>query len=777
MSQSDDDIIAAAREGFLDEALEMLAQFEHALLVMESHPEDRENLNAAFRAAHTIKGSAGLFGFDAVVAFTHEAETLLEALRSGELAVSEPVAAALLQSRDQIERLLGEVRDGGADPALAERSVRLGAQLRALKTGQTEPSTAAGADGAAAALSEPAAAPADGEATLDTTAGADGVDAAPSPTHWQISLRFGADALRNGLDPLAFIRYLDTLGEVLAIHTITDALPTLELLDPESCCLGFEIRFDSSASREAIHDVFAFCIDDCDIAILGADATPEHWQALLERRAEEPAQRAALLALWQAQGVRLPLRASAQAPMLADASAADSAQPAVPLPDAIERRAPDALADRRDNEPDRRSGVAERRAERRNGDETRFIRVRADKLDRLIDLIGELVIASSGAQLVAQTEHSPRFAEASLRIHDLVQEARDGALGLRMVPIGETFARFNRVVRDVCKQLGKEVDLQITGGDTELDKSMVETIADPLMHLVRNSLDHGIETAEERLAAGKPVPGKLALHAYHESGAIAIEVSDDGRGLNRDKLLAKAIERGLVAADALLDDEAIYQLVFAPGFSTAEKVTNLSGRGVGMDVVRRNIESLRGQIKIASTPGRGTTMQIRLPLTLAIIDGFLTSVGGVSYVLPLELVAECLEVPPECDDGDPANARVAGHFDLRGEVLPYLDLGRFYRHAAPRPGSGGRRSLVLVRDGASRVGLIVDRLHGEHQTVIKPLGQIFQHIRGLAGSTILGSGEVALILDVPALLTLATQRSQTDPRRSPDSSPRCAQPS
>ena len=732
----DDEIIAAARAGFLDEALEMLAQFEQSLLVMESQPDDRENLNAAFRAAHTIKGSAGLFGFDAVVAFTHEAETLLEALRSGELGVDERVTALLLQSRDQIGVLLDEVKSGQADPALAARSADLGAQLRALRPGA--------AGGAAAAA---AAAPAAAEPVAE-----DG------PALWQISLRFATDALRNGLDPLAFIRYLDKVGTVRSARTIVEAVPPLDALDPEGCVLGFELRLESEAGREAIADVFTFCADDCDIAILGAGSSPADWQAVLERRAADADAQAALLTLWQDQGVVLPLRddsPAARPSMPGAPGAAGSPPPAATDATAapqIERRA-EAGSDRRANEPERRTGTNDRRG----GDETRFIRVRADKLDRLIDLIGELVIASSGAQLVAQTEQSPRFAEAALRIHDLVQEARDGALGLRMVPIGETFARFNRVVRDVCKQLGKDVALQITGGDTELDKSMVETIADPLMHLVRNSMDHGIETADERVAAGKPAQGRLALHAYHESGAIAIEVSDDGKGLNRERILAKGIERGLVAPDAQLDDETIYNLIFAPGFSTAEQVTNLSGRGVGMDVVRRNIEALRGQIKIASTPGRGATMQIRLPLTLAIIDGFLTSVGGVSYVLPLELVAECLEVPAECEAHP---ERVTGHFDLRGEVLPYLDVGQFYRHERRQP--VGRRSLVLVRDGGSRVGLIVDRLHGEHQTVIKPLGRVFQHIRGLAGSTILGSGEVALILDVPAMLALATQ-----PRQSP----------
>jgi len=394
-----------------------------------------------------------------------------------------------------------------------------------------------------------------------------------------------------------------------------------------------------------------------------------------------------------------------------------------------------------------RSSDGDRRQAARRGDDQRFIRVRADKLDALIDLIGELVIASSGAQMVAQQEHSARFVESTARIHDLVQSARDGALGLRMVPIGESFARFHRVVRDVSKQLGKDVDLQITGAETEMDKSMVESIADPLMHLVRNSLDHGIETPAERIAAGKAPTGRLALHAYHESGAIAIEVSDDGKGLDRERILAKAVSRGLVAPDAAaaLPDEAVWQLIFEAGFSTADQVTNLSGRGVGMDVVRSNVQAMRGQIRIASMAGRGATMQLRLPLTLAIIDGFLTSIGGVHYVLPLDIVAECIEMPAECDE---PIAGASGTFDLRGDVVPFIDLRRLFRLAGK---ASGRRSLVVVRTGAGQLGLLVDRLHGEYQTVIKPLNAIFQQLPGIAGSTILGSGEVALILDVAAL--------------------------
>jgi two-component system chemotaxis sensor kinase CheA len=691
-NNDDGDILAAACAGFIEEARDNLVQFEQALLSMESDPQDAEAVNTAFRAAHTIKGGAGLFGYDAVVGFTHEVESLMEAMRSGDVDVTEAVMGVLLRARDQMGRLVDEIGAPQADAELARAGAELSGQLRALRAA--------------------------GPSAPDGVAPAALADAVPQQAAtWHISLRMGGDALRNGLDPASFIRYLDTLGTV-RIRTCASRVPELAMLDAESCHLGFEIRLATASDRAGIEQVFEFLRDDCDLAVIEPGAASEQYEALLARRALDEGSRQEMLALWQ-----------------------ELAGPHAPP--FIERRA---------ERVERREASTSRRA----GDDLRFIRVRADKLDQLIDLIGELVIASSGAQLVAKLEESPRFAEAALRIHDLVQSARDGALGLRMVPIGDIFSRFQRVVRDVCKQLDKEVELVITGGETELDKSMVETISDPLMHLVRNSLDHGIEGPQARLAAGKPAQGRLSLNAYHESGSVVIEVTDDGRGLDKARILAKAIEQGLVPPDAGLDDDAIHQLIFAPGFSTAAALSNLSGRGVGMDVVKRNIESLRGQIRIASQPGRGTTMLIRLPLTLAIIDGFLTSVGDVGYVLPLDLVSECIELPRDVAGHDPG--QVTGYCDLRGEVLPYLDVGRFFKQSN---GTSQRRSMVVVKDGATRVGLVVDRLLGEHQTVIKPLGRVFQDIRGLSGSTILGSGDVALILDVPALLQLAVDRLTT----------------
>ena len=728
MHRDDDaEIIAAARLGFLDEAADMLQQFEQALLVMETTPDDSENLNAAFRAAHTIKGTAGLFGCDAVVVFTHEVETLLEGLRSGTLAVTDDISAALLEGRDQMGALLEEVRTGDASPEVAARSRALGDRLRTLYGGTPAPAAAAPAPAPEAAAS---------------------AGALPAQGAWHLSLRFGIDSLRNGLDPLAFIRYLGSLGKVNACHVMADALPTLEALDPEACHLGFELRLLTEAGQDEIERVFEFAADDCSVQILPPGADGDAFEQLLALRCEDDAQAyEALLAVWARLGMRMGQVDTEAAPAVADADqpAAAAAAPAAAAP-ATNRRA-----------TDRRTG-----RDRRAPAETRFVKVRADKLDHLIDLIGELVIAGSGAQMVANQEGSPSFLECTQRVSELVQATRDGALALRMVPVGETFSRFQRVVRDTSKQLGKEIEFTITGGDTELDKSMVELIADPLMHLVRNSLDHGLELPSEREAAGKLPVGRLDLNACHEGGCIVIEVRDDGRGLRRDRILGKAIERGLVPEGAVLSDAEVWQLIFAPGFSTAEKVTDLSGRGVGMDVVKRNIEALRGQISLTSSEGHGTRTQIRLPLTLAMIDGFLTTVGQVHYVLPLSVVSECIAVPRECLN---TPDRTCGTFDLRGEVLPYIDLALFYGVV---PGAGGeptaaelqRRSLVVVRDGAVRIGLVVDRLLGEHQTVIKPLAGIFRHLKALAGSTILGSGDVALVLDMQGLMQAALAANQ-----------------
>ncbi len=364
------------------------------------------------------------------------------------------------------------------------------------------------------------------------------------------------------------------------------------------------------------------------------------------------------------------------------------------------------------------------------------------------------MIAGAGANLLAQRSNDSSLQEATSTMSRLVEEIRDGALKLRMVPIGDTFSRFQRVVRDVSKELGKDIDLVISGAETELDKTVVEKIGDPLMHLVRNAMDHGIESAEKRLATGKPAKGTLKLNAYHDSGSIAIEISDDGGGLNRDRILQKGLERGLVQPNQTLTDQEIYNLIFEAGFSTAEAVTNLSGRGVGMDVVKRNIVALRGTVDLESTAGLGTTIRIRLPLTLAIIDGFLVGVEKSSYVVPLDMVLECVELT----ESERQGMKERSYLNLRGEVLPLVPLRT---HFEIEGSHAKRENVVVVQYAGQKAGLVVDELLGEFQTVIKPLGKLFSNLRGISGSTILGTGEVALILDVPSLVQQAEHAEQS----------------
>jgi two-component system chemotaxis sensor kinase CheA len=383
----------------------------------------------------------------------------------------------------------------------------------------------------------------------------------------------------------------------------------------------------------------------------------------------------------------------------------------------------------------------QRQAKDSKSQESRSMRIDADKLDHLISLVGELITASSGASVAAARAGNAELQACNSQVADLVEAVRDSTLQLRMVKIGATFNRFQRVVHDVSREIGKDIRLQVSGEDAELDKTVVEKIGDPLTHLVRNAMDHGIEPADVRAARGKPAQGTVALNAYHDSGSIVIEVSDDGGGLKRDRILAKAVERGLVEPGRTLSDKEIFGLIFEPGFSTAEQVTNLSGRGVGMDVVKRNIVALRGSVEIASTEGQGTTVTVRLPLTLAIINGFQVGAGKSVFVIPMDMVEECIEFRDE-----PGRDFV----DLRGSPLPFVRLReRFALAGAP----ARRQSIVVVRHGSSRAGLVVDTLLGEFQTVIKPLGRVFAGARFVSGSSILGSGEGALILDMAALLS------------------------
>jgi two-component system chemotaxis sensor kinase CheA len=661
-----------AQQTFIVEARELLQAMEQSLLQLESEPGDQDAIGAIFRAAHTIKGSAGLFGLASIVGFTHIVEDVLDRLREGNVAVDAALIALLLKCGDHMLELVEVVANRGEvpTPAALERGEALREALSAYQPMRTA------------------------TASVETVEVAD--DAAVEVL-WHISLRFGVDVFRNGMDPLSFLRYLETLGQVMQVLTLTDSIPPIDSWDPESCYLGFEIELRSTASHATLNEVFDFVRDDCEVHISAVDETPDNTAAMADDRGTQ-------------------------------------AEPG--LVSAAPQR------------------PAASEAKNRDG---KYVRVNADKLDELINLVGELVIASAGANLLARSCNNDPLQEAASTVSGLVEEILDGALHLRMIPIGDTFNRFRRVVRDISQELGKDIELIISGAETELDKTVVEKIGDPLMHLLRNAMDHGIESADARRAAGKSAKGHLSLNAYHDSGSIVIEIADDGAGLNRERILQKAQERGLVASGAVLTDQEIYNLIFEAGFSTAEAVTNLSGRGVGMDVVKRNITLLRGTVDLDSRPGQGTVVRIRLPLTLAIINGFLVGIDQSTYVIPLDMVQECIEL----DQHQRQSSRDTGYLDLRGEVLPLVHLRDHFSHEGP---VARRQNVVVVRYAEHKAGLVVDDLLGEFQTVIKPLGKLFGALRGISGSTILGSGAVALILDVPALLNQIVQLEARTPQ-------------
>ncbi|WP_215398702.1 chemotaxis protein CheA [Rheinheimera oceanensis] len=711
-----------ALQTFIAEAYELLEEMETCLLQLENNPADLNAIGAIFRAAHTIKGSAGLFGLEPVVSFTHVVEDVLDRLRAGDIAISRTLIALLLECGDHIHYLVDvvAVRSQQPDAAATEREAGLRQRLQLYR--QTSVSEAVSASPGVSAVRQ------EKDSSFDL---------------WHISVRFGTEVLRNGMDPLAFLRYLNSIGQIVRITTLADSLPELSQMDAESCYLGFEIDYQSDASKAAIADAFEFVRDDCQLHILPPHSKTEHYIELIKNL---PEQATLLGELLVASGALTQKELEDGLQQQVDAEL----KPATPLGEI--------LIEQRSVEPELVQAALEKQnqIQEHKSKESRFVRVQADKLDELISLVGELVIAGAGANLLAKASQDETLYEATSTVTVLVEQIRDGALRLRMVPIGDTFNRFQRVVRDVSHELEKQIELQISGADTELDKTVVEKISDPLMHLLRNAMDHGIESPAARQAAGKSATGVLKLNAYHDSGSIVIEIADDGAGLNTERILQKARERGLVAATAQPSEQEIYNLIFEPGFSTASAITSLSGRGVGMDVVKRNITALRGSVDLSSAPGQGTKVRIRLPLTLAIIDGFLVGVGDASYVVPLDMVQECIELA-----GDSKVAAEPRHYiNLRGEVLPLVFL---HQHFNTGGGQRRRQNVVVVKNADQKAGLVVDELQGEFQTVIKPLGKLFSNLRSISGSTILGNGNVALILDVPSLIQQLAQQ-QVQPR-------------
>ena len=720
-----------AKDTFRQEVADLLASMEDALLSLEESPDDPELLHRVFRAMHTIKGTAGVFGFEPVVHFTHTAESVMDDVRGGERELDADLIAVLLDCRDHTAALVEAVIEADDPTQVDAELVARGEALIAQLTG----SQGLAVESTGTAI------------TAEPVAAVEKIEPAEiGDDLWVIALNFRSDALRNGMDPLSFLRYLGSLGDIVSIVTIANLPEDADAFDPESCYLNFRVFFSSEAEKAAIEGVFEFAEDDCDITILPPRSQIAHYLALLDELDDGHVHRIGEMLV--AVGA-LTERELARALQAQEGSAGDDAG-GTPAPIGeilVKQQSVDSpVVDE--------ALKKQQKAKDKSAESSRFIRVDAERLGHLINLVGELVINSAAMRVMVDRHGLDDMQEVVEGVDNLVEEIRDHALQLRMVQIGETFSRFRRVVRDVSRDLGKDIDLQITGGETELDKTVVEKINDPLTHLIRNALDHGIEAPDVRLANGKPAKGTVALNAYHDSGHIVVEISDDGAGLDPERIRARAVEKGMVRPDQVLSREETFRLIFEPGLSTKGEASNLSGRGVGMDVVRRNIEGLRGSVELDSERGRGTKITIILPLTLAIIDGFLVGSGREQYVIPLAQVVECVEMARS----DEVQRQGHHYINLRGEVLPYLHLRSFFGQgqAAANDANGGHESLVVVRFGHQKAGLVVDQLHGELQTVIKPMGTIFEQLRGVAGATVLGTGDIALILDVQALTATAS---------------------
>ncbi|MBI5664669.1 MAG: chemotaxis protein CheA [Nitrospirae bacterium] len=687
---------------YMEEASELLAELETSLLELEENAGDAELIGRIFRALHTIKGSGAMFGFDDIAAFTHEVETSFDMVRNGLLPVTKKLIDLTLSSRDYIKTLLDE-------PESSDKQ-RAGEIIYSLK--KLSPKTIMPDD----VKNSPAPpSPKGNESEKSVT--------------YRIRFRPPVDIFMRGINPVLLINELYGLGEC-SITAQTDAIPQIVDIDPESCYTYWDIVLTTDLGTNAIRDVFIFIEDDSEINITVLnDSSTSEAEAGHKKIGEILVERGDLTEkdIQKALRKQKPLGEFLINDRMVDAGKIESA-----------------LAEQKHvKEIKQREQQKEQPA-----DTASSIRVASDKLDSLVNLVGEMVTVQARLSQLSSFRNDPDLLAVAEEVERLTGELRDQTMSIRMLPIGTTFSKFKRLVRDLSKELGKRIELTTEGAETELDKTVIEKLNDPMVHLIRNCIDHGIETPDVRSDIGKPAQGMVRLSAKHSGAYVLIEIMDDGAGLDADAIRAKAVEKGMISLDAELTEKEIYSLVLAPGFSTAKTVTNVSGRGVGMDVVKRAIDNLRGSIGITSQKGIGTTITLKLPLTLAIIEGLLVQIGIEYFVLPLSAVEECVELTRQ----DIANAHGRHLANVRGQIVPYIRLrGQFVMDGRPPD----IEQIVIVGIEGRRVGFVVDNVVGEHQTVIKTLGRVYKDIEGISGATILGDGTVALILDIQKLVQTA----------------------
>lgn len=716
------------RDAFKEEARELLSGLETSLMALEEEPDNNEEISRTFRAMHTIKGSASMFGFDEISKFTHELENILDRVREGKLVLTSKLISVLLQCKDHILELLAD--DSPDDETLSRSKELLAAAGDASGSAVRVP----GAQAAVVLPSGPA-----GTVVADDDEGSAVVEPAEKEGDWDpetictYRIRFfpKKEIFANGTKPLNLIEELSSLGETTIVPYFSD-LPAIDKLDAESCYLRWDILLTSSKNPAEIHEVFLFVQDTAEIRIERIDSPNDSTDA------EDPRI-----------GTILVNRGIVSKE---DVEKAISKQ----------RRLGEVLIEGGVSRDEIRSALLEqshvkRTREKVQGDTSgNTIRVASDKLDSLVDLVGELVtlqarllqtvdaVSGDNAQLIAISEQLER----------LVAELRDSTMSMRMLPLGTTFSRFKRLVRDLSQELEKDIDFLTLGGETELDKTIIDKLSEPLVHLIRNSIDHGIEKPGDRQRAGKPAQGRITLSAEHAGASVLISIEDDGKGLDVERIRAKAIERGIISAGVDLSRNDLYELITSPGFSTAEQITQVSGRGVGMDVVKRQIEELGGTLNIWSEPGMYTKFILNIPLTLAIIEGLLVDTGGERFIFPLTLIEECIELKNEG-----ANRKSSEILTHRGELLPIIDL----RQTLAIPGSvPGTQQVVIANTIHGKVGIVVDFVIGGHQTVVKSLGRLYRDAEGISGATILGDGSIALIVDAGKLAKMAAQATMAE---------------
>ncbi|MGF0537409.1 chemotaxis protein CheA [Agrobacterium sp. ES01] len=734
------------KEIFFQECEEQLAELESGLLKMNDGDRDPETVNAVFRAVHSIKGGAGAFGLDDLVAFAHVFETTLDCVRSNKLEPGPEVMKVMLKSADVLADLTNASRDGTS--VEASRSAGLVKELEALANGEALPASApAAAAPAPAEAAAPAPAPTDDSGfqpvpfTFDEFGGDDEASAA---TTFDISFKPRADLYSKGNDATLLLRNLSKLGE-MSINCNMDDLPSLADMDPEAAYFKWTIQISPEAGEEGIRSVFEFAEWDCELEVTAREETDESAAKEELPMVPVPFDLSALDDDGPAESDTAQAVAAAQtATDVVNAAASAAASPSKAMSAAAA-----AAAAQQNNAA----------AAAANSSAGQTIRVDLDRVDRLINLVGELVINQAMLSQSVTDNDNNGSSTVNMGLEELQQltrEIQDSVMAIRAQPVKPVFQRMSRIVREVADMVGKSIRLITEGENTEVDKTVIDKLAEPLTHMIRNAVDHGVETPEKRTAAGKNPEGTVKLTAKHRSGRIVIELADDGAGINRERVKQKAIDNELIAADANLTDEEVDNLIFMPGFSTADQISDISGRGVGMDVVKRSIQALGGRISINSRPGLGSTFTMSLPLTLAVLDGMVVTVAGQTLVVPLTAIVETLQPEAESIHSFGANQRL---ISIRNSFCPLVDVGRIlnFRSSQANPVDGV--ALLVESEGGGQRALMVDAIQGQRQVVIKSLEANYTHVPGIAAATILGDGRVALILDVDAVV--AASRGQS----------------